>query len=185
MDFPTRRPHTVRLLVRIVVASALLSTVLGIAAPAASAARPCWKDLVDDYWADNRVDKVYPISCYRDAMDSFPPDVKNYSDAEDDLRRALLIAIRDQRSNGGFRDLAMKGGNETTPPPPVADDDASPGFFREVIGRLGPKNADSVPVPLLVLATIALLLVGAAGVSYGARWYQARRVPIAPSEPRP
>jgi hypothetical protein len=183
MDSATRRSPTSRLFVRLLVATVTVSAVLGIAAPAASAARPCWKDLVDDYWADNRVDKVYPVSCYRDAMDSFPPDVKNYSDAEDDLRRALLIAIRDQRSNGGFRDLAAKGSQETTPP--VSDDQASPGFFREVLDKLGPKNADSVPVPLLVLATIALLLLGAAGASYVTRWYQARRVPMPPPEPRP
>ena len=183
MDSATRRSPTSRLFLRLVLVTVTVSAVMGIAAPAASAARPCWKDLVDDYWADNRVDKVYPVSCYRDAMDSFPPDVKNYSDAEDDLRRALLIAIRDQRSNGGFRDLAQQEKKEAVPP--VADDQAPPGFFREVLDKLGPKNADSVPVPLLVLAMIALLLLGAAGASYATRWYQARRLQMPPPEPRP
>ncbi len=28
----------------------------------------CWQELVNDYWADNRVDRPYPISCYREAM---------------------------------------------------------------------------------------------------------------------
>ena len=184
MDSATRRSPTSHLFVRLVFATVTVSAVIGIAAPAASAAQPCWKELVNDYWADNRVDKVYPVSCYRDAMDSFPADVKNYSDAEDDLRRALLVAIRDQRSNGGFRDLASKQKKEEAVPP-VADDQAPPGFFREVLDKLGPKNADSVPVPLLVLAMIALLLLGAAGASYATRWYQARRVAIPPPEPRP
>jgi len=38
-------------------------------------------------------------------------------------------------------------------------------------------------VPLLVLGAIALLLVGAAGVSYAARYVQARRVGVAPHGP--
>jgi hypothetical protein len=169
---------------------------LGAAGPA-GAARPCWKDLVDDYWADNRVDKIYEISCYRDAMNKLPRDVEEYSDAHDDLRRALLAAIRDNRSSGGFGDGGRstsgrkggKGGPDTSVAP-VGDDAGGGGFFREVLNKLGPKNADSVPVPLLVLASIAILLLGAAGVSYGARWLQARRMEMATSpspktEPEP
>jgi hypothetical protein len=183
MQSSARRPPKSRLLVRLLFTSVVISAFVGISAPAASAARPCWKDLVDDYWADNRVDKVYPISCYRDAMEALPSDVQQYSDAQDDLRRALLAAIRDARDSGGTKPTSR---SSDAPPPPAIDDESSKGgFFREVIDELGPKNASSIPVPLLVLATIALLLVGAAGVSYGARWYQARRVPIAPPEPRP
>jgi hypothetical protein len=184
MQSPARRPPTSRLLVRLIFLSVVLSALVGISAPAASAARPCWKDLVDDYWADNRVDKVYPISCYRDAMEALPSDVKQYSDAQDDLRRALLAAIRDERDSGGTRSGGT-GGSVTPPPPAIDDQGAKGGFIREVLDNIGPKNASSIPVPLLVLATIALLLVGAAGVSYGARWYQGRRVGVAPPEPRP
>ena len=50
-----------------------------------------------------------------------------------------------------------------------------------MLDKLGPKNADSVPVPLLVLASIAILLLGAAGASYGVRWYQVRRGTLAPA----
>jgi hypothetical protein len=187
MKSETRRPPTPRMLLRLLVAGVLASTMFAIAAPAASAARPCWKDLVDDYWADNRVDKVYPISCYRDAMEALPRDVKEYSDAQDDLRRALLIAIRNERDKGDSSGgSSTEGDGRTSATPSTSSDDNAPkGFFGEVIDKLGPKNASSVPVPLLVLATIALLLVGAAGVSYATRWYQARRVTVAPPEPRP
>ena len=156
---------------------------LALAVPStAVAANPCWKELVNDYWADNRVDKIYDISCYREAMAKLPRDVQEYSDAQDDLRRALLEAIRDDRSNGGFGDSTEEDRSAAAP---VGDDDGGGGFFREVLDKLGPKNADSVPVPLLVLAMIALLLLGAAGASYATRWYQARRVAIPPPEPRP
>jgi hypothetical protein len=168
------------------VVSALCFAAFGIAAPAATAAQPCWKQLVSDYWTDNRVDKVYPIWCYREAMEHLQavPDVQQYSDAEDDLRRALLLAIRDSRGNGQFQ---YAEGEENTVAPVPADDEGGGkgGFITEVLSKLGPKNADSVPVPLLVLAAIAFLLCSAAGVSYAARWYQARRVTLAPPEPRP
>ena len=156
---------------------------LALAGPStAKAANPCWKELVNDYWADNRVDKIYDISCYREAMSKLPRDVQEYSDAQDDLRRALLLAIRDNRSNGGFGDSSE---DDRTAAAPVEDEGGGGGFFREVLDKLGPKNADSVPVPLLVLASIAILLLGAAGASYGARWYQTRRAPLAPSPAPP
>lgn len=170
---------------------ALLLTLVALAVPGtAASARPCWKDLVDDYWADFRVDKVYPVSCYRDAMESLPRDVDEYSDAQDDLRRALLDAIRDQRGEGGFFNGGSEEEGEGEALPPAGDDDEPKGFFAEVLDKIGPKNADSVPVPLLVLGGIAILLLGAAGASSGARWLQARRMQIAthpapPDKPRP
>ena len=160
----------------------LLLASLSALVPATASAATCWKELVNDYWADNRVDRTYPISCYREAMEKLPQDVQEYSDAQDDLRRALLAAIIDQRDSGG----GFTGPTASEPEPvPVEDDAASGGFLTEVIDKLGPKNADSIPVPLLVLGTIALLLIGAAGVSYLARYLQARRVDVAPPETRP
>lgn len=167
----------------------LLSLALALAAlfaPASAAAADpnCWKELVNDYWADNRVDKIYDVSCYREAMAKLPRDVQEYSDAQDDLRRALLDAIRDERSTSGFRDRSEDEGN-TVAAGPGGDDQGGGGFFREVLDKLGPKNAESVPVPLLVLASIAILLLGAAGVSYGARWLQTRRGDLVPSPSPP
>jgi hypothetical protein len=164
---------------RLLLLTALIAAFAALV-PATASAAECWKELVNDYWADNRVDRTYPISCYREAMESLPADVQQYSDAQDDLRRALLAAIREGRdSGGGFSggDGSVAPGRGALPPGPDADDGASKGFFREVISTIGPKNADSIPVPLLVLGSIALLLVGAAGVSYLTRYLQARRNP--------
>ena len=115
-------------------------------------------------------------------MEKLPSDVQEYSDAQDDLRRALLAAIRDERDSGGS-DFDEDG--QTAAPAAGPDDRRRrrQGFFREVLEKLGPKNADSIPVPLLVLGSIALLLMGAAGVSYLTRYLQARRLDV--PEPRP
>jgi hypothetical protein len=161
---------------RLLLLTALLAGVVALM-PATASAATCWKELVNDYWADNRVDRTYPISCYREAMEALPRDVVEYSDAQDDLRRALLAAIREGRDSGGGFSGGGALGEQALPPGPADDDEASKGFIREVLSVLGPKNADSIPVPLLVLGAIALLLIGAAGVSYLTRFLQARRTP--------
>jgi hypothetical protein len=169
------RISTIRVLKRLLLTTALLSALFALM-PATASAAECWKELVNDYWADNRVDGQYPIDCYRQAMSELPRDVQEYSDAQDDLRRALLFAVRQKRLNEGYEPEFDEGddGVATAAPPP--DDEGGDGFFIEVLKKLGPDNADSVPVPLLVLAAIALLLIGAAGVSYVTRWLQARRM---------
>jgi len=164
---------------RLLLTTLLVASLFGVVPGVASAAT-CWKELVNDYWADNRVDRTYPISCYREAMEKLPRDVQEYSDAQDDLRRALLAAIRDDRDSGGYSDPDQSAAAVGS-----SDDGGGDGFFAQVIEKLGPKNADSIPVPLLVLGTIALLLLGAAGVSYVTRYIQARRMHPAPPEPRP
>ncbi len=166
----------VRTLVILLVALAALT----VSAPA-SAAAPCWKRLLND-WYDGRIDKAYPVRCYRDAIDNLPEDVEAYSSAHEDLTRALLSAAR--RSGGkleptdivpagaaGRRDVPAAGEEEDTIAggPLGGDGDGPLGFF-------APSNADSIPIPLLVLAGLALLLLAAAGASFLARRIQTRRM---------
>ena len=178
------RISTIRVLKRLLLTTALLSVLFALM-PATASAATCWKELVNDYWADNRVDGQYPIACYREAMSQLPRDVQEYSDAQDDLRRALLSAVRDKRLNEGYEPEFDEGddGSGTAAPPP--DDEGGSGFFEQVLDKLGPKNADSIPVPLLVLGSIAILLIGAAGVSYLTRYLQERRMNVATSPPPP
>ena len=59
------------------------------------------------------------------------------------------------------------------------------GLIQSRLEKLGPKNADAIPLPLLVLAGISLLLLGTAGASYVARRVQAKRLEPAPVPPEP
>ena len=149
--------------------------VLGSAAPAAAAsATPCWKAVIND-WFDGRLDQTYSARCYEDALHHLPKDVKLYSSASDDIQRALLASLRHGESStykgdSGSGPTASGGGTEG----------GSKSIIQNVIEWLGPSNAESVPLPLLILAAVAFLLLAAAGGSFVSRRLQARRLPPPP-----
>jgi hypothetical protein len=62
----------------------------------ASAKPPCWQVLVND-WYDGRIDRVYPVKCYRDALKHLPTDIEQYSSARDDINRALAALVASNR----------------------------------------------------------------------------------------
>jgi hypothetical protein len=163
------------------------------AAPAATAKATgdCWLAVVNDWLDNNRVDRVYAIPCYTQAIQHLNayPDVQNYSSATDDIQRALLAAIRQDRGNGpgagpapGGSDSpsgnATGGGGNGT-----SSGGGKPGGG--VLSAYFPNSAQSVPLPLLVLGGLALLLLAAAGATLVARRVQARRGgrPIPPRTP--
>jgi hypothetical protein len=57
--------------------------------PSAAAATPCWKAVITDWARDGSIDQAYPATCYRQAMQNAPTDLKVYSTVEDDLQNAL------------------------------------------------------------------------------------------------
>jgi hypothetical protein len=194
-------PVTIRLPILLAL-TALVATVGALAGPSpAAAAKPCWVQLVND-WYDGRIDKTYPVSCYRAAIKNLPEDVRSYSEAREDIERALLAAIRQNEQSGGDElgpsdpvppepqeepapgetttgTETGPGGEpddegEAAPPGSGSDPDAGGG----ILEPFKPANADSVPIPLLVLAGLAVLLLAAAGAGFVARRIQARRVRV-------
>jgi hypothetical protein len=180
------------------VAAVLACVAASVTAPVAAAAQPCWKRLVND-WYDGRIDKTYPVHCYREAIKNLPRDVDEYSSARDDIQRALQAAIRDKGNDVRENDPVPPendndndngsgggaGGGKEKPPPsnpsvtpeepasqPIPDEG---GALGEAIKTFRPETADSVPLPLIVLAGLAGLLLAGAGASYVARRLQARR----------
>ena len=198
-------PVTIRL--PILLALTVLVAALGaFSAPSAAAATPCWKQLIND-WYDGRIDKTYPVSCYRAAIKNLPEDVRSYSEAREDIERALLAAIRESEQSGE----GPLGPSDPVPPEPAPTgtngetSTTTPGLDPEdegegeaaplpgggdpdeggILEPFRPANADSVPIPLLVLAGLALLLLAAAGAGFVARRIQARRVRVSTLPPRP
>ena len=199
-----------RILIPLLVLAAL-TTAVGVAAPTADAGTqvPCWKRLLND-WYDGRIDNAYQVHCYREAIRNLPDDVDAYTEAREEIERALMAAIR--RSGGemaptdtvpapgaGFgRGNGSPGtdtgpgtttggpGDETPPdeneaePPEAAPGDEEDDGF---IGFFRPSNADEIPLPLLVLAGLALALLAAAALGFAARRVQARRLSARPAPP--
>jgi hypothetical protein len=169
------------------VVALLAAVVFAIAAPPAGAATPCWKRLIND-WYDGRIDGAYPVACYHAAIDNLPEDVAIYASAREDIERELLAAI--SRNGGVEPDLVEPSGNPDSGRDGEGsgaggggsnDDDDDGGVFGQVLDELGPSNADSIPLPLLILAGLGLLLLAAAAVSYGARRLQAHRARVTPT----
>jgi len=169
---------------------AIILTILGSlalgAASSAGAATPCWRQVVNDWYRNNRVDGTYPIHCYSEAIANLPEDVKGYSNAPDDIRKAMLLAIRGDSSGGangpGDGGTAPTGfGSVGTGYQAVEKTDKNTGFLGSFFDTFGPKNASSIPLPLIILAAVALLLLAAGAASFVARRIQSRRV----DPPRP
>ena len=169
----------------------LVSVPAASAAPAATlkATKGCWLDVINDWLDNNKVDKIYAIPCYAQAIQQLNkyPDVQNYSSAAEDIRRAELAAIHDRGSGGGGNGGAAGGGiggggggnggnqgggggNGTKSPP-----------ITSIFNSGKPSDARSVPLPLLVLAGVALLLLLSALGTWLVRRLQARRMTPAPA----
>jgi len=192
VNAPAAQPVTKRLLILLALAAAAFAVAL--AAPgAADAAKPCWVRLIND-WFDGRIDKSYPVNCYRAAIKNLPEDVEAYSNAREEIQRALLAAINKSKREGDTltgsdpvppqtgattgpigRTSTLPGGTDTTGGDGEAVPGTGDGGDDGPLGVLKPANADSVPVPLLVLAGLALVLLAAASAGFVARRLQARR----------
>jgi len=133
----------------------------------AAAATPCWKQVLND-WSKGRAIGVYPLHCYRDAIRNLPEDLRDYSSASDDINAALQaqIAHRENRTTQGIGPSAGGNSNGSGGKGSANGGDPSPSAYRRAVDNLGTSNADAVPVPLLVLASLgAALLALAAGMT--------------------
>jgi hypothetical protein len=82
---------------------ALLAVVLFLAPPltsASPAATACATQILRDWSADGRVTKTYALPCYEEAIDALPTDIRDYTNAEDVITRALSSAVRSNGSTG-------------------------------------------------------------------------------------
>ena len=168
---------------------------VGLTAPAPAAAAPsCAKLVVADWYGDGRVDQIYALHCYTDAIRSLPVDVLDYSNAKEDILRALSYAKRGKPDpgngggggGGGGSSTSTDGeplGTDPTDAGPDGGNGATPGGSDTIAGGedVDTSGPSSVPVPLLVLGGLALLLLAAGGAGYLSRRAQSRR--DGPDEP--
>jgi hypothetical protein len=148
----------------LVVAFGVLS--LSFGAATASAKAPCWRQIQDEWVANRHISTTYPLHCYREAIAHVPEDLRVYSSIEQDI-----LAARQQAARRGTRTLQVNPPSST---PRQQDPDKS--LFTQGFDKLGPNNADSMPLPLLILAGLSLVLIAAGAAGLVSRRLRTRRV---------
>ena len=148
---------------------------LTTSAPATAAAKTTCGDKVLADWFDNgRIDRLYPLHCYEDAIDAIPDDLRDYADAEEVISRALQSALRGELAPGG---------RDPTPGDDPTGSDGQPGSGgtgdpndpngsnggSEATPDVDTSGPSAVPIPLLVLGGMSLALLAAGGLGYLSR----------------
>ncbi len=166
----------------------LLSALAG--GPAFAKSASCADQVVADWYDDGRVGKIYPLECYRQAIKILPPDVLDYSNAKEEIGRALAFAKQGKPDPGG---------EDPTPPATTStgttktettktsttktsttktehdqdehDQDRHDRDRHDRTSTTDTSTTDtsgpsSVPVPLLVLGGLAVLLLAAGSAGY-------------------
>jgi hypothetical protein len=171
-----------RLAVIAVVLVALLAGLVGgTAAPAHAKGKACWERVIDD-WLNGKPLNKYSPKCLQAALKNVPEDLRDYSDITDVISAALQNKLRGGGGdgNGGTPGSGSPSGSgdeqgDSTPRKLQVAPDRS--YYRRAIDNLGTTSADSLPIPLLVLAGLGTaLLLTAAGLAARKR-LKARRPP--------
>ena len=158
--------RTARLIAASVAAAVLGALALGLAAPPASAQTPCWKQIIDDWVDDGIIQGVYPLHCYGEAIKHVPNDLQQYTGIIDDITAARQRGARTLSGHTPRRTAVTSNAN-----------DPNQGVYNSAIDKLGPTNSDSIPLPLLILAGLAAIMVAAGAVGLATRHLRARKTP--------
>ena len=170
----------------------LAGVTAALVAPAtAGAATPCWKRVINQ-WLDNKpIATTYKPSCYQQALKNIPEDLRDYSDITDAISAALQASLRGGSGGGtgggttpsGTGNGGNSGGSSTNNPEGKVrslQGVPKPSIYRKAIDNLGTTKADTLPIPLLVLAGLGTaLLLTAAGLAAHKRLKARPRPPAA------
>jgi hypothetical protein len=149
---PTTPPHR-RLLALVGLIAALTAVLVALALPATAMASKCGDQILADWFDNGRIDRLYELHCYEEAIDSIPSDLRDYANAEEIINRALQAAVDGELAPGG--------------PDPSPDDPTGgvpPGG--EAAPDVDTSGISSVPIPLIILALMSIALLTAGGLGY-------------------
>ena len=160
-----------RLAVIAVVLVALLAGLAGgTAAPAQAKGKACWERVIDD-WLNGKPLNKYSPKCLQAALKNVPEDLRDYSDITDVISAALQNKLRGGGGGGnggpsGSGSPSGSGNENGGSTPRKLQNVPDRSYYRRAIDNLGTTSADSLPIPLLVLAGLGTaLLLTAAGLA--------------------
>ena len=188
-------PQTTRVLLATLAGSLLLLAAgVGSAAAAHEAAQQptstCWKQVINDWENNGSIDNVYAPPCYTQAIQHLNayPDIKGYSNVIEDIQAALYAVLHEEGRGGGgggpSGPTSSPSGPSSSGTPSIPKKGAG-GPVNWISDHLAPGNAQSVPLPLLVLGGLAVLLLLAAAGTWLARRVQTNRMKPRPAPPQP
>ena len=136
--------------------------------------KSCADQVIADWYDDGRVGKIYPLHCYREAIAKLPPDVLDYSNAKDEIGRALAFAKQGKPDPGGQDPTPDTTSTSTTGTKTTKTGTTKTGTTETGTTKTDTTGTDttdtsgpsSVPVPLLVLGGLAVLLLAAGSAGY-------------------
>ena len=144
----------------------------------ASAATPCWERVINDWLKDGRIDGTYSVKCYQQALKNAPEDLRDYSNVTDVIQAAMQDAVGSPSGTGTGSGPGGTPGGPTSDNKPRTQQGVPPAsYYRRGIDSLGTTQADSLPIPLLVLAGLGTLLLLTAGGLAATKRIRARRPP--------
>jgi hypothetical protein len=167
------------------VRASLIAACVLLVAPAAALA-DCGTSIIDQYLNSGTVSGNYSQACYKSALKQIPTDADLYTD----IRASITAAMNGSRpSSGGSGGQALVVPGTTTgrkpkpkPKPattagttdagtttdllPVLPGSTDGGLVGNALKNIGPKHADEVPLPVIILGGLAALLIlaGAGGL---------------------
>jgi hypothetical protein len=132
--------------------------------------------VIRDWYSGGRVDKLYPLPCYRAAIRALPDDVLQYTDAGAEIERALEHA-RHRGSSAGNETTDEAHVTATKPAPRANATPRSSSPPQTVPRRAHPParlasgppeqtSAPGIPYPLIALGVLSAVLL-ASGVVAG------------------
>lgn len=145
----------------------------------AGALEDCGQRVIRDWYSGGRVDRVYPLPCYREAIRALPDDVMQYTDAGAAIERALESA-RHRTTVERITDAAQAEAADPNPsaaharrptppaPPPGARAAARPANdpARLAAGPAHATHDPGLPYPLIALGALSAVLL-VSGVAAG------------------
>lgn len=166
-------PRSLRTFFVLVVLALSAVSTLVVASPA-GAATECGEKVLADWFDNGRIDRLYPLNCYEEAIDAIPDDIRDYADAEDVITRALQAALSGDLAPGG-RDPSPNDDDPTGAGGSGGGggDDGSGGTGSGENPQAAPgvdaSGPSSIPIPLLVLGGMSVALLAAGGLGYLSR----------------
>jgi hypothetical protein len=178
----TARPIRRTFIAMLLLVSSAVAALSFAGSASASPATKCGQQVLTDWYDNGRIDKLYPLNCYEEAIDEIPSDIGPYVDAEDVITRALQGALHgnltkgstcDPSADGSADDCASSGGGQNP-----GSDGQNPGSDgsdpqAQETPDVNTSSPSSVPIPLLVLGGMSLLLLAAGALGYVSRRRQA------------